>query len=99
MVALPTAIPVTNPEELFTEAIVAFEVLQVPPAVALLSCVVFVIQTDVVPVIAGGVAGGALTVITSGPNVEVHPLLLVTSTVTEAPLVNEVELNVFAEPF
>ena len=44
-------------------------------------------------------AGGALTVIKSGPNVEVQPLLLLTSTVIKAPLVNEVELNVLAELF
>ena len=48
IVAVPTALPVTTPDE-FTLAIVLLEELQTPPDTELLSDVLELIHTDVVP--------------------------------------------------
>ena len=60
MVAVPAATPDTTPAE--TVAVVASEVLQVPPDTLSDNVVVEPAQTDAVPVSAAGVEGRALTV-------------------------------------
>lgn len=74
IVTLPADTPVTNPFDELTVAILVFELLQVPPAVALFRLVVEFTQTLVVPVIA---AGRGLTVADVVVVAE-HELLLVT---------------------
>ena len=59
MVAVPATTPVTTPVEVFTEAIAALLLLQLPPPVASVSAVVRPSHTVPVPVIA---AGNGLTV-------------------------------------
>src|SRR6476620_1531159 len=98
MVVVPGATGVTSPVEGFIVAIVLSLLLHTPPPVASDREVVLFIHTLVFPVMAATTAWG-LTVIITGPNVDTQPLLFVISTVTDAPLVNVVLLNVLEAPF
>ena len=76
MIAEPTATPLTKPP-LPTEATDVLLLLHVPPLVASLNKLVLPLQTDVVPAIAGGVAGSGLTVTAAVCTAVPHTLVLV----------------------
>jgi hypothetical protein len=75
ILALPALTPVTTPE-VPTVAIAKAELLQTPPAVALLKVVVASSQTDNVPVIAATVGLGFT--VTTTVEVVLHPKPFVT---------------------
>ena len=76
MVVVPAPTPVTTPEALMVAILVEAELLQTPPAVALVKAIVEPTQTADAPLMAATV-GVALMVITV-VDVPIHPL-----TVTE----------------
>ena len=71
--------PVTRPD-VFTVAILVLLLLQVPPEVALLNCVLALAHTVVVPLMAE-TTGNGLTVTAVAEEIAVQPLALVTPTV------------------
>src|SRR4051794_2453953 len=82
MVVVPGATGVTKPVDGSMVAIVLSLLLHTPPPVASESEPVVLIHTLVLPVMAP-TTGSGFTVITTGPNVDIQPLLFVISTVTD----------------
>ena len=80
MVAVPALTPVTTPVDAFTVAIAVFEVLQVPPVVALVKVELAPIHAEAVPAIVPAL-GSAFSVTTVAAEVAAQPLLFVTVTV------------------
>jgi hypothetical protein len=75
-VNVPPETPVTDPVDAFTDAILTSELLQEPPAVALVAVILAPTHTVAALPIAAGVAGTVLTVIPR--SLDVEPQIFVT---------------------